>query len=139
MLYALQSAYSAALDKAIEQMIFFYVPFALLFVVMRDLDWSPRRLHAVLRVLVVLAVAFVAVGFVEYATRSLLLNPKVIASNQFEQYFRVNSLFFDPNIYGRFLAVVMIFLAAVLLWGHAPARGRGRRWPSSRCCGAAWC
>ena len=43
----------------------------------------------------------VAIGFVEYATRHLLWNPKVIASNQFESYFRVNSLFFDPNIYGR--------------------------------------
>ena len=57
-------------------MIFFYVPFALLFVVMRDLDWSPRRLHAVLRVLVVLAVAFVAVGFVEYATRQPAAEPE---------------------------------------------------------------
>ena len=119
-LYAVQSAYSADLDKAIEQTVFFYAPFALLFVVMRDLNWSPRRLHAVLRVLVALALLFVAVGFWEYATRRLLLNPKVIASNQYEQYFRVNSLFFDPNIYGRFLAVVMIFLAAVLLWSRRP-------------------
>ena len=71
-------------------------------------------------VLVALALMFVAVGFWEYATRQLLLNPKVIASNQYEQYFRVNSLFFDPNIYGRFLAVVMLFLAAVLLWSRRP-------------------
>ncbi|HEX8714349.1 MAG TPA: O-antigen ligase family protein, partial [Solirubrobacteraceae bacterium] len=28
----------------------------------------------------------------------------------------VNSLFFDPNIYGRFLALVMIALTAVVLW-----------------------
>jgi O-antigen ligase len=119
-LYALQASYSSDLDKAIEQTVFFYVPFALLFVVMRDLNWSPRRLHAVLRLLVGLALVFVAVGFVEYATRSLLLNPKVIASNQFEQYFRVNSLFFDPNIYGRFLALVMLCLAAVLLWARRP-------------------
>ena len=49
-----------------------------------------------------------AIGFVEYAKRELLLNPKVISSNQFESYFRVNSLFFDPNIYGRFLAIVML-------------------------------
>jgi O-antigen ligase len=61
---------------------------------------------------------FVAIGFVEYATRHLLWNPKVIASNQFESYFRVNSLFFDPNIYGRFLAVVMAMLAAVQLWAR---------------------
>ena len=67
-----------------------------------------------------LALAFVAIGFVEYATRSLLLNPKVIASNELEEYFRVNSLFFDPNIYGRFLALVMLGLAGVLLWERRP-------------------
>ena len=75
----------------------------------------------------------------EYATRSLLLNPKVIASNQFEQYFRVNSLFFDPNIYGRFLAVVMIFLAAVLLWAQRPRLVGATVAVARRCCGAAWC
>jgi O-antigen ligase len=66
----------------------------------------------------VLALALVGVGFVEYATRHLFLNPKVIASNQLEDYFRVNSLFFDPNIYGRFLAIVMILLSAWLLWAR---------------------
>ena len=65
--------------------------------------------------------SFTAIGFWEFETRHLLLNPKVIASNQVEEYFRVNSLFFDPNIYGRFLALVMIGLASVLLWA-APAR-----------------
>ncbi len=70
--------------------------------------------------LAALALAFAGIGFVEYATRHLLLNPKVIASNQFESYFRVNSLFFDPNIYGRFLAIVMLGLAARAVW----ARGR---------------
>jgi O-antigen ligase len=46
----------------------------------------------------------------------LLLNPKVIDANTFVTYFRVNSLFFDPNIYGRYLALVMLGLAAALLW-----------------------
>src|SRR4029078_3757776 len=81
-----------------------------------------RRLTvACMAVLVVLALAFVAIGFVEYATRHLFLNPKVIASNQFESYFRVTSLFFAPNIYGRFLAIVMLGVATVLLWAK---RGR---------------
>jgi O-antigen ligase len=119
-LYALQAGYSAGLDKALEQTVFFYVPFALLFAVLRDIDWSPRLLRAGLGVMVTLALAFAAVGFVEYATRRLLLNPKVIASNELEAYFRVNSLFFDPNIYGRFLALVMLALAAVLLWERRP-------------------
>jgi O-antigen ligase len=59
---------------------------------------------------------FALVGFVEYETRALLLNPEVIASNAFGSYFRVNSLFFDPNMYGRFLAEVMIALAALVAW-----------------------
>jgi O-antigen ligase len=80
--------------------------------------WTPRLARVCLGVLVVLALALVGVGFVEYATRHLFLNPKVIASNQLEDYFRVNSLFFDPNIYGRFLALVMLLLAAWLLWAR---------------------
>ena len=119
-LYTLQAAYSTSLDKALEQTVFFYVPFALLFAVLRDIEWSPKRLKAGLLVLLGLALVFVAIGFVEYATRSLLLNPKVIASNELEEYFRVNSLFFDPNIYGRFLALVMLGLAGVLLWERRP-------------------
>ena len=139
MLYALQAAYSTSLDKALEQTVFFYVPFALLFALLRDIDWSPRLLRAGFGVLVALALAFAAIGFVEYATRQLLLNPKVIASNELEEYFRVNSLFFDPNIYGRFLALVMLGLAAVLLWERRPRTVGARRRRRSRCSGAACC
>ena len=115
-LYAAQAAYSSDFDRALSQVIFFYVPFALLFALLVRIDWTPRLAGRCLVVLLVLAVAFVAIGFVEYARRELLLNPKVISSNQFESYFRVNSLFFDPNIYGRFLVTVMLGLTAVLLW-----------------------
>ncbi|WCB91420.1 hypothetical protein DSM104299_00091 [Baekduia alba] len=115
-LYALQGWYSDDFDKALENVVFFYVPFALLFALLARIPWSRKLAVQVLGVLAVLAVAFACVGFVEYATRHLFLNPKVIASNQFESYFRVNSLFFDPNIYGRFLAIVMLGLAAVLIW-----------------------
>ena len=119
-LYALQSVYADDSAKALEQVVFFYVPFALLFALLRGLAWTPRQLAWGGGVLVALALAFTAVGFWEFQTRSLLLNPKVIASNQVEEYFRVNSLFFDPNIYGRFLALVMIGLASVLIWAKRP-------------------
>jgi O-antigen ligase len=119
-LYAVQAAYTSDFDRALQQVAFFYVPFAVLAALLARTAWTRRVLVAVLGVLVGLAAVFVAIGFVEYATRTLLLNPKVIASNQFESYFRVNSLFFDPNIYGRFLAVVMVLVAAVLLWARRP-------------------
>jgi O-antigen ligase len=118
--YAVQSAYSDDFGKALENVVFFYVPFTLLFALLARIAWTRRLALQVLGVLTALALAFAGIGFVEYATRHLFLNPKVIASNQFESYFRVNSLFFDPNIYGRFLAIVMLGVATVLLWARRP-------------------
>jgi O-antigen ligase len=115
-LYAVQALYSSDATKAAENLAFFYVPFALLFVLLRDVRWTPQLLLRCLGVAVALAVVFAGIGFVEYARKSLFLNPKVVAANQYDNYFRVNSLFFDPNIYGRFLALVMIAVTAVVLW-----------------------
>ncbi|MEA2492531.1 MAG: hypothetical protein QOJ29_442 [Thermoleophilaceae bacterium] len=117
-LYAVQAAWSSDFEQGLKNVAFFYVPFALLFRLLAATNWTRRLAINCLVLATVLALAFVAIGFVEYATRHLFWNPKVIASNQFESYFRVNSLFFDPNIYGRFLAVVMSALAAVQLWSR---------------------
>ncbi len=115
-LYALQAAYSTDFSRGLEQVVFFYVPFALLFSLLRRVRWTRDLLLWCLVVVVGLAVIFAGIGFVEYAGRHLLLNPKVVAANQFDNYFRVNSLFFDPSIYGRFLALVMIVATVVVLW-----------------------
>ena len=90
-------------------------------------------------VLVVLAIVFCAIGFWEYERRELFWNPKVIAANQFESYFRVNSVFWDPNVYGRFLVLVMLAVTALMLWSARRARGARRRrscWPF---CGRGSC
>ena len=87
---------------------------------------------------VALAVVFAGIGFVEYARKELFLNPKVVAANQYDNYFRVNSLFFDPNIYGRFLALVMLAVTTVVLWGSEPPRGAGRERRCWRGCWRAW-
>ncbi len=120
-LYALQALYSSDVEHAVKTLGFFYVPFAVLLRLLLDVRWSRRLLLHVLAVTVGLALLFAAVGFVEWATGRLLIsNEKVLAANDLKPYFRVNSLFFDPNVYGRFLALVMVVLAGVLLW--APAR-----------------
>jgi O-antigen ligase len=117
-LYALQATYSADHTKAAENLAFFYIPFGLLFLMLRKVRWTRALLLRCLLVAAALAVVLAGVGFVEYARKSLFLNPKLVAANQFDSYFRVNSLFFDPNIYGRFLALVMIALTACVLWTH---------------------
>jgi len=118
-LYAVQSLYSVNFGKALENVVFFYVPFALLFTLLLRLEWTPRLALTCLGVALALALVFCAVGFVEYQRRTLLLNPQVIASNQFQSYFRVNSLFFDPNIFGRFLVMVMAAVGAGMLWARS--------------------
>jgi O-antigen ligase len=117
-LYALQGVYSTDHAKAAENITFFYVPFGLLFMLLRDVRWTRELVLACLGVAVVLAAVFAGVGFIEYDRKALFLNPKVLAANQFGNYFRVNSLFFDPSIYGRFLAIVMIALTAMVLWSR---------------------
>ncbi len=120
-LYGIQATYSGDFDKALQQVSFFVVPFALLFVLLAQIEWTPRLLRLCLGLLVGLALLFSAVGYVEYATRHIFLNPKLIASNDLHTYFRTNSVFFDPNIYGRFLVVAMLAVAATML---ATARAR---------------
>ncbi|MSX01628.1 MAG: hypothetical protein F2813_00535 [Actinobacteria bacterium] len=114
--YSVQSAYGLGSSAALENVVFFYIPFALLFVLLARSTWSERLAGRTLIVLVGLALALSAIGYVEFATRHIFLNPKVIASNQFSDYFRVNSVFFDPNIFGRFLVVVIVLLVAWICW-----------------------
>jgi len=117
-LYALQAAYSPKFTTALQQVVFFYVPFALAYCLLRRLDWTQRLTRTCLALVAGLAVAFALVGFVEYETKTIFLNPKLIAANQVHAYFTVNSVFFDPNIFGRFLALVMILLGAVILYAR---------------------
>jgi O-antigen ligase len=123
-LYALQALYSSDRAKAGENLAFFYIPFALLFVILRDVRWTRALLLRCLGVAVALAVVFAGVGFVEYYRKQLFLNPKVVAADQYDNYFRVNSVFFDPSIYGRFLALVMIAVMSVVLSGRVVLGGR---------------
>ena len=81
------------------------------------------------------------IGFVEYATKTIILNPKLVVANDLHTYFTVNSVFFDPDIFGRFLALAMILLAVNLLLYLRPAPARADRGDRrySRCCGPACC
>jgi putative inorganic carbon (HCO3(-)) transporter len=120
-LYGLQATYSTDVEQAIKNVCLFYVPFALLFLLLLEVAWSARLLRWSMAVTVGLALVFAAIGCVEFATGHLLItNAKVVEANDLLPYFRVNSLFFDPNIYGRYLALTMILLAAVLLWTRRP-------------------
>ncbi len=115
-LYAVQTLYSGDFSKGLQNVCFFLVPFTVAYGLLADVEWDRRLLKLVLCVVVAEAVAFVLVGSVEYVTRSLFWNDQVISSNEFHTYFRVNSVFWDPNVYGRYLALVIVAAMAALLW-----------------------
>ncbi|MGC1853369.1 MAG: O-antigen ligase family protein, partial [Solirubrobacterales bacterium] len=115
-LYALQTLYSPDFSKSLQNVCFFFVPFSLAYALLRDVVWDRKLLVLVLWVVAVEAVAFVVVGSIEYLSRDLFWNDQVIRSNEFHTYFRVNSIFWDPNIYGRYLALVIVIAMAALLW-----------------------
>jgi hypothetical protein len=115
-LYALQSAYSEDIEFAAQIVGFFLVPFATLFVLLLEADWRPKLLVACLGVLTGEALLFAAVGIVQHEVGDILWNPALDVSNDFHFYFRINSLFWDPNIYGRYLALAAVLLLAALMW-----------------------
>jgi O-antigen ligase len=113
-LYALQALYSGDFSKGLQNVCFFFVPFTIAY----------RLLRLALIVVGLEASAFVVIGTVELGTRSLFWNDQIIRSNEFHTYFRVNSVFWDPNVYGRYLALVTTIAAAAMLW----ARSRDAFW-----------
>ena len=123
-LYALQALYSEDFSKGLQNVCFFFVPFTIAYRLLREVEWDRRLLRWALIVVGVEAAAFVLVGGVELVSRSLFWNDQIIRSNEFHTYFRVNSVFWDPNVYGRYLALVTVVAAAALLW----ARTRNAFW-----------
>jgi O-antigen ligase len=117
-LYALQALYSGDFSKGLQNVCFFFVPFTIAYRLLREVEWDRRLLRWVLVVVGLEAVAFVLVGSVQLATRSLFWNDQIIRSNEFHTYFRVNSVFWDPNVYGRYLALVTVVATAALLWAR---------------------
>jgi putative inorganic carbon (HCO3(-)) transporter len=116
-LYAIQTAYSEDVSNAIENAGFFLIPFAVLFVLLLEVSWSRRLLGQIVVAIGAMAAVFALVAIYQYAARDLFLNDELFDSNQLHLYFRVNSLFFDPNVLGRYLALAIVALAACLAWG----------------------
>jgi putative inorganic carbon (hco3(-)) transporter len=116
-LYAVQASYSEDVPNAIENIGFFLVPFAILFVLLAELDWSPRLLRTTLIAVALVASACALIAVYQYFARDLFLNPELFDANQLHVYFRTNSIFFDPNVFGRYMALALTAVAACLAWG----------------------
>jgi putative inorganic carbon (hco3(-)) transporter len=115
-LYALQTIYSDDIAFASRNVGFFLIPFAVLFSLLAEASWDRRLLRLAFIVIVAEGLVLALIGIGQFADQHIFWNDKLEASNDFHFYFRVNSLFWDPNIYGRYLILSIVLAAAALLW-----------------------
>jgi O-antigen ligase len=115
-LSGLSLAWSQDLRQGAIELLAFYLPFGLLAVALARLDWRRNWLLVLFGELVLMALIFAVVGIEQWITRDIFWNPKVLVGNVYAPFFRVNSLFWDPSIYGRFLVVAMLAALVVVLY-----------------------
>lgn len=96
----------------------FYLPFSLLALAVARLPWSRRWLTALAVQVALMALTFAGIGIYQWGTRDIFWNPKVDVGNAYAPFFRVNSVFWDPSIYGRFLVLAVLMLLALVLFGR---------------------
>jgi putative inorganic carbon (hco3(-)) transporter len=116
----LSLAWSEDLRQGSIDLLAFYLPFGLLALVLARLPWRRDWLGGVWALLAGMAAVFAVVGIYQYETRDVFWNPKVITANVYASFYRVNSVFWDPSIYGRFLVVAI--LVSLVLVVHGAAR-----------------
>jgi hypothetical protein len=98
------------------EMLFFYLPFGFLLARLAAIRPTERQLRGMLAVQVLLGLLFAAVAFWQYHNKHLFWNHKIMVGNEYGSFFRVNSLFYDASIYGRFMAVTIVLLLGVMVF-----------------------
>jgi hypothetical protein len=111
----LSLSWTIDLKQGAVQLLFFYLPFGLLALMLARLPWRPRLVPFLYVELAAMGVLFAAVGLYQRAAHHVFWNAKVIVGNAYQSFFRVNSLFWDPSIYGRFLVIVILGSVVVVL------------------------
>jgi O-antigen ligase len=119
----LSLAWTSDLRQGSIELLFFFLPFGLLVIALARLPWNRRWILALYGLLSLMAVSFAVIGVYQWATREVFWNPKVIVANAYAPssfFYRVNSVFYDPSIYGRFLVVAILASLVILLYTRSP-------------------
>jgi hypothetical protein len=109
-------AWSVDVNQGALELVAFVLPFSLLALAVARCAWSALLVRALAIELVALAFVFALVGIYQYESRKIFWNPKVSVGNIYQPFFRVNSLFWDPSVYGRFLVLAILVCVVVALF-----------------------
>ncbi len=107
-------------------LLFYMLPLGLIAATLARLPWRIGWVKVLYIELAAMAAVFAAIGVEQYLTRTIYWNPKVNVDNAYAPvgwYFRVNSVFYDPSIYGRFLVVAILASLVLVLFERS-----GKAW-----------
>jgi O-antigen ligase len=112
-------------------LLFYLLPLGLLAASLARIEWKLQWVKTLYVQLAAMALAFGVIGIGQYLTRNIYWNPKVKVDNAYAPvgwFYRVNSVFYDPSIYGRFLVVgilaslvLVLFARGAWAWAAAAA------------------
>jgi O-Antigen ligase len=112
------------LEAGANLLVFFTLPFVALLTTVARAEYPESVPRALAAAAIVLACLFAVVGLWQAVTHELFFYaPNLAISNANTDYFRVTSLFGDPSLYGRHVALGIGIVLALL------AARRWRPWP----------
>jgi O-antigen ligase len=114
--------WTSDLDKGAFGVIDVALPFAALSALVGSFGLErvlPVRLG---RLQVALGLLFSLVAVYQWQSHHLFSSRKLEVDNAYASFYRVNSLFFDPSLFGRFQALAILTLVGVLLLARRPPR-----------------
>jgi putative inorganic carbon (HCO3(-)) transporter len=117
-LSAVSLLWSRDVKQGSIELVFFLFPFAALFSVVARTSFTPWLARALGATLVGLVTIFALIGLYQRATHTLLYSPTLEITNAFTSYFRVSSVFKDPSLFGRYLALGIAVVLVAYLHGR---------------------
>jgi O-antigen ligase len=109
--------------KAATNIVAFYLPFGALGALIFRSPLPARAIEATVALFLAMGVGFGLLGLWQWHSHHLLWhNTKLLNSNPYAAFFRVNSAFYDPSIFGRFQAFALLVLVCALALGPANRR-----------------
>ncbi len=111
-------------DLALQRMALMIIPFAILWLLLREVATEQNMVSAGRAFIAAMSVAAV-LAIVQQVTHSTWQNPKVAVANAIGPVFRSNGPFWDPNILGRYLVLATLIIVAGVALQRLPHRTLG--------------
>jgi hypothetical protein len=105
-------------------LLFYMLPLGLIAALLARAPWRIDSVKVLYVLLAAMSFVFALIGIDQYLTRNIYWNPKVQVDNALapvDWFYRVNSVFYDPSIYGRFLVVGVLASVTLVLFARGYA------------------